>query len=132
MTRRASCSCGQLQLTCRGEPVRISVCHCFSCQQRTGSAFGAQARFARGDLTVEGKSTPYTRVADSGNSVTFHFCPQCGSTVYWEMAALEGFLAVALGAFTDPSFPEPRVAVYEARRHPWVQVAPREPMERYD
>lgn len=132
MTRRATCSCGQLQLTCRGEPVRISVCHCFSCQQRTGSAFGAQARFARDDVTVEGNSTPYTRVADSGNSATFHFCPRCGSTVYWEMAAVEGFLAVALGAFTDPSFPEPRVSVYEARRHPWVQVTPREPMERYD
>ena len=43
-TRDASCSCGQLHLTCEGEPVRISVCHCLACQQRTGSAFGVQAR----------------------------------------------------------------------------------------
>lgn len=34
-TRQASCSCGQLRLTCAGEPVRISVCHCLECQRRT-------------------------------------------------------------------------------------------------
>jgi hypothetical protein len=49
MTRRnvcsACCSCGQLQVTTTGEPVRISVCHCLACQRRTGSAFGVQARF---------------------------------------------------------------------------------------
>ncbi|HEX9905358.1 MAG TPA: aldehyde-activating protein, partial [Propylenella sp.] len=34
-TRRASCSCGQLSVTCEGEPVRISMCHCLACQRRT-------------------------------------------------------------------------------------------------
>jgi hypothetical protein len=27
--------------------VRVSICHCFACQKRTGSAFGYQARFPR-------------------------------------------------------------------------------------
>ena len=59
-TRRASCSCGQLHLTCEGEPVRISMCHCLACQQRTGSVFGVQARFRRDQVTaIAGRSAEY-------------------------------------------------------------------------
>jgi hypothetical protein len=43
--REGSCSCGQLRVTVSGEPVRVSICHCFACQQRTGSSYGYQARF---------------------------------------------------------------------------------------
>jgi hypothetical protein len=64
----------------------------------------------------------YVRVADSGNPITFRFCPACGSTVYWTLSALPDVVAVAMGAFTDPGFPAPRVSVYEGRRHPWAEV----------
>ncbi len=47
MHREAQCSCGQVKLVVDGEPVRIAVCHCYSCQLRTGSALGVQARFNR-------------------------------------------------------------------------------------
>lgn len=117
--RMASCSCGQLRLTCVGEPVRISICHCLECQRRTGSIFATQARFARADVTIAGGSTSWTRLGDSGRSVTFHFCPVCGSTVYWEAAGLPGFIAVAVGQFADPAFPPPRVSVYDERQHAW-------------
>jgi hypothetical protein len=122
-TRRASCSCGKLEVTCEGEPVRVSICHCLACQKRTGSAFGAQARFERAQVTrIEGPETSYVRTADSGQTATFHFCPSCGATVYYELAAVPGFIAVAVGAFADPQFPAPRVSVYEARRHPWAAM----------
>ena len=98
----------------------MSVCHCFSCQQRTGSAFGYQARFPRSAVTIAGDTTAYAREADSGNEVTFHFCPRCGSTLYWIIPGMEDFLMVAAGAFTDPTFHPPKVEVYESRRHPWV------------
>ena len=62
MTYRASCGCGQLQLACEGEPVRISMCHCLACQRRTGSVFGVQARFPRDQVTVvEGRSAQFSR-----------------------------------------------------------------------
>jgi len=121
-TRIASCSCGQLRLTCQGEPVRISLCHCLECQKRTGSIFGTQARFPREHVTIEGNTAQWTRRGDSGQQAIFHFCPICASTVYWQPAASPGFVTVAVGAFADPGFPPPRVAVYEDRQHPWAQA----------
>lgn len=122
-SRAASCSCGQLHLTCEGDPVRISICHCLECQKRTGAVFATQARYPREGLTIEGRAAQWTRRGDSGQAATFNFCPVCGSTVYWELTGASGFVAVAVGAFADPSFPPPHVSVYEERRHPWALAA---------
>jgi hypothetical protein len=125
MTQRlASCSCGQLAAQVVGEPVRVSICHCLACQRRTGSVFGQQARFRRENVSLSGDSSQYVRVADDGPRVTFHFCPHCGSTVYYEPEGLEEYLVIPVGAFADPSFPKPSVSVYEARMHAWVVPPP--------
>jgi hypothetical protein len=132
MSRRvASCSCGQLRVTCEGEPVRISICHCLECQKRTGSVFATQARFPRGSVTSEGQAGRWTRLGDSGEGATFSFCPTCGSTVCWEPTGAADLVYVAVGAFADPGFPPPRVSVYEARRHPWALAAGQLPLEHH-
>ncbi|ROZ75369.1 GFA family protein [Ramlibacter sp. WS9] len=118
--RTASCSCGQLVATVSGDPIRVSVCHCLACQRRTGSVFGAQARFDRRNVTTEGKSTAYVRVGDSGGTATFHFCPTCGATVYYVLEGHDDMIAIPVGAFADPAFPPPVRSVYEERMHAWV------------
>jgi hypothetical protein len=102
-TRHATCNCGQLRLTIEGEPSRISMCHCLECQRRTGAVISNQARFRREQVTFAGKATAWMRTAASGNALTFHFCPTCGSTVYWEGEGFPGYVAVAIGNFADPS-----------------------------
>jgi hypothetical protein len=54
--------------------------------------------------------------------VTFHFCPVCGSTVYWEAQGFRSFLVVAIGTFTDTTVPPPSIAVWKEARHPWVEL----------
>jgi hypothetical protein len=105
------------------------MCHCLECQKRTGNVFGTQARFPRERVTIEGRSTRWTRLGDSGKPITFNFCPVCGSTVYWELTGAPGFVAVAVGAFADPTFPPPRNSVYDDRSHTWVFAAGELPME---
>ena len=122
-SRVASCSCGQLRVTCEGEPVRVSICHCLECQKRTGSVFATQARFAAERVTIEGDASQWTRVGESGGAATFRFCAICGATVYWEADGIPGFISVAVGCFADPNFPPPFVSVYEARRHAWALAA---------
>ena len=123
-THRATCRCGQLSASCEGEPVRVSVCHCLACQQRTGSAFGAQARWPAERVSVAGEAREWVRVADSGRSATYRFCPVCGSTVFYTNEGFPGTIAVPLGAFAESGadLPAPGHSVYEHRMHGWVAV----------
>jgi hypothetical protein len=75
-------------------------------------------------VTVAGKSTTYVRTGDEGSRAIFHFCPQCGATVYYEFEALDEFVAIPVGAFADPTFPAPTVSVYETRMHGWIVPPP--------
>jgi hypothetical protein len=119
--REASCSCGQLRLTAEGDPVRISMCHCFACQRRTGSAFGMQARWPKDQIQITGRYTEYVRISDAGEERRFRFCPECGATVFWTTEGWPG-VAVPIGAFADSSFPQPTVSVWESRRYPWLSL----------
>jgi hypothetical protein len=121
-SRRASCCCGQLAVICEGEPVRVGVCHCLACQQRTGSIFGVQARFHRDRVTHEGEAREYVRVGDDGYRATFRFCPECGSTVWYTLDVEADLVGVPVGSFADPAFPPPTYSVYEKRRHPWAHT----------
>ncbi len=118
--RTASCACGQLRIACVGEPQKVSLCHCLDCQRRTGSTYGIAAFFLRDKVRAVGRTSTYKRSSDSGFAITFHFCPDCGSTVFWEPERKPEAIAVAIGSFADPSFPAPTQSVWNERRHPWV------------
>ncbi|MEQ9316276.1 MAG: GFA family protein [Henriciella sp.] len=122
VSRTASCRCGQLSVTCEGEPVRVSVCHCFACQRRSGSAFAVQARWPDEQVTIRGETKTWVRTADSGHTATYRFCPTCGSTMVYVIEGWPGVTAVPVGNFTDLDFPAPKHSVYEHRKHHWVEI----------
>jgi len=123
VTRRAQCLCGQLSATCTGEPVRISVCHCLDCKRRTGSAFSYNARFAEGDVSIEGRAKQFTRTGDQGGRIIYNFCPECGASVHYRIDTQPGVIAIPVGAFADPSFPPPFQSFYhDSRRCDWVEI----------
>src|SRR5688572_28439712 len=123
----ASCRCGQLRATVTGEPFRVSACHCLNCKKRSGSAFAVQARWHRERVAIDGQSKTFVKVADSGNRATFHFCPDCGSDVYYEIDGkfddkFDELVAIPLGAFDDPFFISPKFSVWESRKHDWLEI----------
>ena len=106
-----------------GEPVRVSVCHCLNCKKRSGSAFAVQARWQAERVAIDGQAKTYMMVADSGNRATYHFCPECGSDVYYvNEGKFEGLVAIPVGAFDDPCSLSPGYSVWEARKCSWVEV----------
>jgi hypothetical protein len=140
-TRTASCNCGQLRVTCTGpDPDRVVMCNCYLCQKQTGSPFSLQARFPNEQVKIEGKSTawkfpiegakPTTYRTCAGSDgiaansaadlVTSHFCPECGSTVYYFRKSDPARTGVRVGAFADPTFPPPMGSGFEEYKHPWV------------
>jgi hypothetical protein len=122
MHRTAQCCCGSLQARVSGDPVVVSMCHCEQCQRRTGSAFGVAAYFKEDQVRVSGPSTVFVRDGQDGRKLTQHFCPRCGSTVYWFADIRPGHIGVALGTFFDPHFPPPVRSVWELSKHDWIAI----------
>ncbi|EPE97210.1 glutathione-dependent formaldehyde-activating protein [Rhizobium grahamii CCGE 502] len=69
-----------------------------------------------------GSSTTYKKAKDSGKSLEFHFCPTCGSAVFWKPYFRPGLTAVALGCFDSTLGLKPSQTVYDEYRHAWVAV----------
>jgi hypothetical protein len=141
MERKSTCNCGNVSVITKGEPLRVSVCHCIACQKRTGSAFGVQARFKADHIKISGETKSYQRIGASGGEIDFYFCPECGATAYFLAAANPELVAIPVGNFASLTFnivpqlgsvgdhkslsqcfPHPTVSVYQARALPWVNL----------
>jgi hypothetical protein len=129
--RQAACACGQLRVRLVGDPALVSSCHCIACQRRTGALFGSTSFFKRDQVrSIDGEHRTWRRPGDSGQFLTFHFCPTCGSNVFWDSERRPDMLSVAVGAFADPSFPAPSRTIWTESRHGWLpfpEAIPRYP-----
>ena len=120
MERLAQCHCGSLRATTSGDPILVNMCHCKACQRRTGALAGNGAAFAKMKVRIEGPSEVFERDGDTGRKVRFYFCPNCGTSLYWDADVRPDWYLVAVGAFADPNFPPPSVSICEASRHTWT------------
>ena len=105
--RTATCRCGQLRIDVHGEPLGVGVCHCFSCQRRTGSVFAALAAFAA-PYEVTGTATEYVHTGNQGAQFRFRFCPVCGTSVFHTEEGGRNSVSVAVGASRIRAFRRPR------------------------
>jgi hypothetical protein len=131
-TRKAACACGALAIDLAGDPYFVAACNCTQCQRRTGSIFGVSAYFRGSQLAaLRGEAQRFTRRSDAGRPVEFHFCPRCGSTVYWTAPReppSQG-LGVAVGCFADPGFPRPMLIAWCVTKHGWAVFPPDVPTD---
>jgi len=81
-----------------------------------------QAAFTADEVRVTGRYGGYARVSDEADRKehVFHFCPDCGSQVFYTEPAEPDLVVVSVGSFADPTFPPPTESGYDGRRHPWV------------
>ena len=123
-TREATCHCGQLRVETTGEPIVVSLCHCLACQRRTGSAFGMQAGFKTHQVQIAGRYSDFSRISDEADRKehVFHFCPECGSQVFYTEPDEPDLVVVSVGSFADPAFPPPTESGYDSSRHQWLTL----------
>jgi hypothetical protein len=121
MKRSALCHCGQLEITAARDPEHVIMCHYSMCQRGTGTSYDLSAWCKRTERTSKGDDKDYTRTGDEGVEITFHLCPECGTTVYLETPALfPAGIAVATGCFADPNVPAPTLSQVDSHRHHWL------------
>ena len=120
--RTATCCCGGLTATARGEPAHVYACSCLECQRGSGSAFSYAAIYPEEAVTVEGAPTLFRSRGDSGRLTESSFCPVCGVTVFFRAEAMPGMIGIAAGCFADPDFAKPERLFWASRRHRWLDL----------
>jgi len=118
--RTAACLCGSLGARTVGEPAVVAMCSCQMCQRRSGTAFGLYAWWPEVDVWMHGAAERYSRKSERGRMFDHHFCPTCGSTVALRGEHMPFMTGITVGAFADPAFPGPTVAVWDTTRVHWL------------
>ena len=117
----ATCLCGQLHVSTVGEPDFVVACHCIACQRRSGSPFGVGAYYPRERVNaIDGEVKSFTRTADSGHTLTNHFCRECGAPIYWTLQMRPDYMGIALGCFSNPHFVRPVRTIWTESQHDWI------------
>lgn len=120
--RTASCQCGEVRVTVRGEPSLVTACNCAWCQRRSGSVFMVASRWPLPQVVERrGETRAFERQGASGGKVRMNFCPTCSSTVTTELEAMPGVIGIPVGAFADPNFPPPQVVVWCDQQAAWAR-----------
>ena len=83
-----------------------------------------QAAFKPDQVQVVGRFSDFARISDESDRKehVFHFCPECGSQVFYTEPTEPDLIVVSVGSFADPSFPPPTESGYDSRRHQWVEL----------
>jgi hypothetical protein len=124
------CVCGAVRFTAAGAPRRVTLCHCTWCQRRTGTAFGTEVVFERGQVTFAGEApAQYRHHSDeSGRWLDVEFCRTCGANLGFTLEAAPELRALPAGAFDDPTWIRaeqvPFRHVFLRSRRAWPELSP--------
>lgn len=123
LKRTGRCLCGDVQYEIVGEPFIARICWCQVCQKISGNGT-ANAIFPSAAIAVSGAMSSFTSSADSGNEITRHFCPKCGSHLFANASASPQFRVVRLGTFDDPSSIVPTINMWVSSAPSWACMDP--------
>jgi hypothetical protein len=117
-----SCLCGQVRYSSNADPVFVGVCHCKNCHKQTGTAFSVLVGIPKSALSVQGQLKAFHDTGDSGQPVERNFCPECGSPIFSDVAAMPGIVFIKAGTFDDTSWLDPKVHVYCDSKEQWTPI----------
>ena len=120
-TYEGGCKCGLVRYQCRADPFIVLHCHCRDCQRMTGTAYSTFVCVPRNRLDVVGSLNHYA-VGESGDRLSWNFCPECGSPVTADIEDNPGTAIVLAGSLDDPSWLEPEMHIFTDDSQPWEHL----------
>ena len=117
------CQCGEVRYEVASAPLELYVCHCRECQAQSASAFGISVIVSSADVRiVKGALKRWSRPADSGRTIDYFFCPNCGSRVFGGDKDREDTISVKGGSLDTPPDLARAVHIWTARKMPGVVI----------
>ncbi len=124
MTYTGRCLCGQVSIAIEGAPVGVRQCWCRQCQTLAAGGATHNAVFPAEAVTITGELAHSQWPAASGNTLTFHFCPGCGTQIYGQSSARMHLKTMRLGTLDQPHDLKPAMAIWTDDAPAWAVIDP--------
>jgi hypothetical protein len=118
------CLCGAVRFRSTAAPLAARYCWCRDCQRLAAGNATVNVIFATESITVEGETSGYESVADSGTPMRRSFCPKCGTPLFSEALARPHRIIVRAGVLDDPDLMAPTAAIWTSSAPRWACIDP--------
>lgn len=118
---KGGCLCGAVRYQANAEPAFMANCHCEDCRKSSAAGHMSLMGLPAAAISFEGALTEYEMTADSGATVTHHFCPTCGSQLYNNTSNNPDGLVLVASTLDNPDLFSPQVCVYASKATAWDQ-----------
>ena len=122
--RTGGCLCGALRYEIEGDPLFMGHCYCADCRKASGSGFIPFIGVAAGAIRFTGQPRTFISKAANGKDAARNFCPVCGSLVFGGEIGKHDSFTIYAGTLDDPSWFEPKVAIFALGHPPWAIIPP--------
>jgi hypothetical protein len=120
----AACACGAVTVRFSGTVLSMFMCSCEDCQKASGTGHSCVALARPGEVTISGEVRSFARPANSGATLTRHFCPACGTPLYAQSSRAEGVLMLPVGLFgADTGWYDPNQLIFARTHRAWDEIA---------
>jgi hypothetical protein len=109
----------QIRVNYTGEPNAHVLCHCLDCRKISGGSYSNNIVVPENNFVLESGTYPFhlqiifllmflgspktiSKVADTGKTITSHFCGDCGTTLFRTGDSFPGAVIIKAGILDDP------------------------------
>jgi hypothetical protein len=123
------CHCGAVRYDMPAETIHKALCHCSDCRRHAGAPMVAWGLVSRDQMKIEGETKEYA----SSENGRRHFCPQCGTALFYTNDVIfPGQVDVQIATLDDPDAITPDAQIQIADRIGWMERLDQLPtFERY-
>jgi hypothetical protein len=118
------CACGAVTLRIEATALATRQCWCRQCQRIAAGGPSHNAIFPADAVHIDGTLGAATWPAASGNTLTFHFCPACGTQVYGQSSARPNLRTVRFGVIDQPHDLAPQAVIWTDDAPSWAVFDP--------
>jgi hypothetical protein len=108
-----------------GKVLSMFLCSCEDCQRASGTGHAAVVLARAADVTVSGETRSFVRPANSGATMTRHFCPTCATPLYARSSRAPDVIMLPAGLFgaAAADWYEPNQLIFARSHRPWDTIA---------
>ena len=130
MSYTGRCACGAVTLQITAKPITTRQCWCRQCQKIAAGSATNNAILPAEAVHIDGTLAASSWTAASGNTLTFHFCPACGTQVYAQSSARPTMKTVRFGVIDQPHDLAPQNVIWTDDAPAWAVFDPA--LERFE